>query len=1002
MQKLLFAFPLLLGSAILVRGQVLAGKQLLAGSGVDTPAAMAIDSQGYVYVAGATTAEDFPVANALESQPPQGVLEVSGNGAAFVNAGLNASTSANVGNLGITAVAASSDGMMVIISASSGSYRSADGGATWKPTATALPSAIALAVDPVNSSNAYAIGPSGEFFLSSNGGVNWLPVAGPQNLQVYQAPQGPASIAINPQNPATLYVCSNGNVYRSADSAQSWQLLSIPFASGPSGQYPVSDFALAASQPNVLYVTASTEYVAAPLFTSTDGGSTWTAGANVNAPSSTAVLSVDPTNPSTVWVAATDGTVKKSTDGGVTFQTITALGSNPKVSVAIDPANPMRVYAATYTNVFETSDGGTTWATVLSGFAYALYAAPSRVFAFSSIVPTAVFLVKLDPALSKVVYSSYLWAGSVTGIAVDSQDNVALTGTNAIGGIVMKVNAADSSVIYSTVINGTAPNAIAMDAGGNAVIAGDATSLTATKGAYQSARPGPCPTNPNTSLPQSYPYNAFAAKLNTSGALLYATYITGSCGSYGFGLALDSAGDAYLAGETTSPDFPVTQNAMIGKFTGGISSGFVAKLSPTGDQLLYSSFVGGGNLSAAHAITLDGAGDIYLAGSTDASPTAGAVQALPASGPSCPFEPGAFFPQTEDAFVLKMTPSAAPAAFLATFGGTCRSEADSVALDAAGNIWLSGLNGSSNFAPLAPIGGIATLLPVAPPTGFLAELNPTGSALLSTTLTDSSPGAVAADATAVYYAGTLGPATLVAEIDPTQVAPIFIDEIQQDNPLTPPAQLGPSPVAPGEIVRILGRGIGPQTQASATLTAAGTLATSIGGVTVTFNGVPAPLLSAQAGGIGCIAPFELAGLSSAVVQVQYNGQVSNSYTVGVLPQNPDVLAVVNSDWSANSATNPAKSGSQVVIFLTGLGQTIPPSSDGAINQLPPAQLQTVPAISFPSLTGTVTFIGAAVFEVAGVSQLNMTLPAIPGPAPSQLSVLIGYPTGPYASVYVAP
>src|SRR5580658_213187 len=280
MQKLLFAFPLLLGSAILVRGQVLAGKQLLAGSGVDTPAAMAIDSQGYVYVAGATTAEDFPVANALESQPPQGVLEVSGNGAAFVNAGLNASTSANVGNLGITAVAASSDGMMVIISASSGSYRSADGGATWKPTATALPSAIALAVDPVNSSNAYAIGPSGEFFLSSNGGVNWLPVAGPQNLQVYQAPQGPASIAINPQNPATLYVCSNGNVYRSADSAQSWQLLSIPFASGPSGQYPVSDFALAASQPNVLYVTASTEYVAAPLFTSTDGGSTWTAGAN--------------------------------------------------------------------------------------------------------------------------------------------------------------------------------------------------------------------------------------------------------------------------------------------------------------------------------------------------------------------------------------------------------------------------------------------------------------------------------------------------------------------------------------------------------------------------------------------------------------------------------------------------------------------------------------------------------------------------------------------------
>jgi len=996
MQKLWFVLPLLLSSAIHARSQVLTGHQVLAGSGAATATAVALDSQGYVYVAGNTTAEDFPASNALESQPPQGVLEVSLNGAAFVNAGLNASTSANIGSYGITTVAASSDGLLVIVSAYSGSYRSADGGVTWKPTANALPSAIALAVDPVNSSNAYAIGPSGEFFRSSNGGVNWLPIAGPSNLQVYQTPQGPASIAIDPQNSATLYVCSNGSVYRSTDGAQSWQLLSIPFIDGPNGQYPVSAFALAPSQPNVLYAAAPPEPYAAPLFISTDGGSTWTAGANVNALSFPAALAVDPTNPSTVWIAATDGTLKKSTDSGVSFQTITALGSNPSgYSVAIDPANPMRVYAASYTNVFETSDGGTTWSTVLSGFAYTVYAAPSRIFAFSSTVPATVFLTKFDPALSQVIYSTYLWAGSVAGIAVDSQDNVALTGTNAIGGIVMKVSAKDSSVLYSTVINGAAPNAIAVDAAGSAVVVGDATSLTPTKGAYQSARPGPCPTNPTTSLPQSYPYNAFAAKFNATGALLYATYITGSCGSYGFGLALDSAGDAYLAGETTSPDFPVTQNAMIAKFTGGISSGFVSKLSPAGDQLLYSSFLGGGNLSAAHAITLDSAGNIYLAGSTDASATAGAVQALPASGPSCPFQPGAFFPETEDAFVLKMTPSAAPAAFLATFGGTCRTEADSIALDAAGNIWLSGSNDSSNFITLAPISGIATVpLSQIEPSGFVAELNPTGSVLLSATLTDSSAGAVAADATAVYYAGSLGANALVAEIDPTQVTGIFIDEIAQDSPLLPPtAQRPPSPVAPGELVRIIGRGIGPQTQASDKLTAAGTLATSIGGVTVTFNGVPAPLLSAQAGLIGCIAPFELAGLTSAVVEVQYNGQTSNAYTVGVLPQNPDVLAVVNSDWSVNSASNPAKPGSQVVIFLTGLGQTIPASKDGAINQLPPVLPQIMPAIDFSPATCTVTFIGAAAYEVAGVSQLNLIVP----PAPTQLSVSIGAAN---ATVYV--
>lgn len=151
----------------------------------------------------------------------------------------------------------------------------------------------------------------------------------------------------------------------------------------------------------------------------------------------------------------------------------------------------MRVYASTYANVFETTDGGATWSTLLSGFT-ALYAAPSRTFAFGA-VPATVFLAKLDPALSQVIYSTYLWTGSVSSIALDGQGDVALAGTTASGsGIVMKVSANDNSVIYSTVLNGTQPNAIAVDAGGNAVIAGSATSLTVTKGAYQSAPPGAC------------------------------------------------------------------------------------------------------------------------------------------------------------------------------------------------------------------------------------------------------------------------------------------------------------------------------------------------------------------------------------------------------------------------------------------------------------------------------------------------------------------------------
>jgi uncharacterized protein (TIGR03437 family) len=492
---------------------------------------------------------------------------------------------------------------------------------------------------------------------------------------------------------------------------------------------------------------------------------------------------------------------------------------------------------------------------------------------------------------------------------------------------------------------------------------------------------------------QTFNFHSFVAKLNTSGALVYATYITGSCGESAYGLTLDSSGAAYVVGETYSHDFPLTPDSMVYEFPGTTSSGFVARLSPAGDQLLYGSYLGSGALTAAHAITLDGTGNIYVAGSTYASPTKGAWQAVSFvnGGVGCntaplPVGPPQIYAPIGNAFVLKMTPSVSPAAFLATVGGSCQGEADSIALDAAGNIWLAGFNGSVDFVTRAPIGGLGqpngqqlgpVIFPSSNPvsSGFVAELDPTGSTLLSATLTYYL-GALAADSTAVYFAGPLGSAALVAEIDPTQIPPIAVDEIVQYSPLLTPLQRAPSPVAPGEIVRILGRGIGPQNQVGAKLTATGTFATSIGGVQVAFNGVPAPLLSAQANQIVCIAPFELDGLQSAVVQVQYGGQTSNAYPVGVLPQNPDIVAVVNSDWSVNSQSNPAKRGSPVVLFLTGLGQTTPASSDGAINQLPPAQPRTVPAVKFWGPSGNVIFIGAAPFEVAGVSQLNLIAPVV--------------------------
>jgi len=157
----------------------------------------------------------------------------------------------------------------------------------------------------------------------------------------------------------------------------------------------------------------------------------------------------------------------------------------------------------------------------------------------------------------------------------------------------------------------------------------------------------------------------------------------------------------------------------------------------------------------------DDAGNIYLAGSTQASPTAGAAQAL--SG-GAGYQAGTgFVQQGNSPFVMKMTPSAAPPAFLATVGGSCTGEADSLALDAAGNIWLVGSNGSVDFVLRAPISGLSQKsvqqrrlaqprLQATAYDGFLAELNHTGSTVLTAMVIDGHFfGAVTADSISVYY-----------------------------------------------------------------------------------------------------------------------------------------------------------------------------------------------------------------------------------------------------------
>jgi uncharacterized protein (TIGR03437 family) len=165
---------------------------------------------------------------------------------------------------------------------------------------------------------------------------------------------------------------------------------------------------------------------------------------------------------------------------------------------------------------------------------------------------------------------------------------------------------------------------------------------------------------------------------------------------------------------------------------------------------------------------------------------------------------------------------------------------------------------------------------------------------------------------------------------------------------------------------------------------------------VLFDGVPAPMVTAQANEIVCLAPFALDGRTLSTAQVSFNGKTSNQFTFKVAAQSADYIAVANADGSINSLTNPAAIGSTVALYLTGLGPTNPPSLDGAILRDPSIRPRTIPSVSSFGIPQIPAFLGAAPGEVAGITQINLIV-GDPG-ASNNLPVYVGSAFG---RIYVA-
>ena len=201
------------------------------------------------------------------------------------------------------------------------------------------------------------------------------------------------------------------------------------------------------------------------------------------------------------------------------------------------------------------------------------------------------------------------------------------------------------------------------------------------------------------------------------------------------------------------------------------------------------------------------------------------------------------------------------------------------------------------------------------------------------------------------------------------------------------------PVAPGDIVTLIGTGLGPAQGVQTQLTPQSPYPTQVSGVEVTFNGTHAPLLWVQDSQINAIVPWSLTPNGNAEICVLLNGAATNCLTWPVALTAPAVFTVdgsyavaLNQDGTTNSAKNPAATGSVVAVWATGLGPINPPQADGAEvgSPLPANVLQTGveawwlaitgPFVSLENASVPVTYAGPAPFLVSGTSQVNFQIP----------------------------
>ena len=262
----------------------------------------------------------------------------------------------------------------------------------------------------------------------------------------------------------------------------------------------------------------------------------------------------------------------------------------------------------------------------------------------------------------------------------------------------------------------------------------------------------------------------------------------------------------------------------------------------------------------------------------------------------------------------------------------------------------------------------------------------------------AAPGASPGIVKQVLNTGIAQPSAMISKIDASSPNAVNIDSVQKVGTLSIPSFAGyegPIGIAPGELIAINGQGLGP-TVAVGTRVINGLVQTALGNVTVLFDGMPAPLISARNSQIVCVVPYEVSGKSRSRIQVVNLGIVSNAVIVSAVAAAAEVLALVNQDGTLNSAANPAAVGSTMILYASGFGLPSAQVADGTIGNANGQTFAAAVSVVFDD-PATLTYLGPAPGLVSGITQINFVVPPIDGQ--SILSVSAGASTD-YVYVYV--